>query len=203
MATPNSMMDSKAILAKLAQLETEFSPNSQPPLVPSHLRAAAVLVPIIDRDNHLSVLFTRRSERLSDHAGQISFPGGCCEAGDRNRAATALREAYEEINLLPDYITVVGAFESFSTGTGFHISPIVGIVAGTARFIPNPSEVAEIIEAPLDYLLARENYQINSIETNNGRRDFYEIYVDNHRIWGATAHILIMMREYLMDSDSK
>jgi len=164
------------------------------------LRASAVLIPIIKRNNNYSILLTKRSSKLKNHSGQICFPGGGCEVDDLNAMSTALREAKEEINLPSTHIEVVGAMEDYETVTGFSISPVVGFVNPNFYAIPAKEEVEEIFEVSLDFILDERNHLIESMVWKGAMRQFYTFSHNKHKIWGATASILVrfakMVNEY-------
>jgi len=167
------------------------------------LRPAAVLVPVIDRPEGLAVLLTQRTEHLKNHPGQISFPGGRSEPGDANPAATALREAMEEINLDPSTVDVLGHMSDYTTGTGYRIVPVVGIVAPPTGLRSDPNEVAEIFEVPLAHLLDPQNHQRNTMLFNGVERQYYAIPYKLHYIWGATAGMLMNLYYRLREDDSR
>lgn len=154
------------------------------------LRKAAILCPIISRPHGLSVILTRRADNLRAHPGQISFPGGKIDSTDRSPLDAALREAEEEIGLLPQHVEVSGVLEPYATGTGFLVAPFVGFVDPRFRPVPDPDEVAEVFEAPLDFLMDRENHQRENFTRNGETRHFYVMMVEEYRIWGATAGML-------------
>jgi 8-oxo-dGTP pyrophosphatase MutT (NUDIX family) len=160
------------------------------------LRPAAVLVPIIMRTEP-SVLFTRRTEHLPAHAGQISFPGGSVAQGDDGVVATALRETSEETGIASDFVEVAGFLDLYTTGTGFAIQPVVGFVREGFKLEPNPAEVAEIFELPLDFLLTRTNYQLHTREWRGSPRPYYELIFGPYTVWGATASMLVDLCERL------
>ncbi len=151
--------------------------------------AAAVLVPIIEKDEPHIVL-TRRADHLSSHAGQVSFPGGHWETSDENLIATALREAQEEIGLNPDDVEVSGVLPAHRSGQGQPMVPIVGFVESTATFQANPHEVADIFSAPLSFLMDFNNYQYHQREWQGKTWDYYAVHWEGFQIWGATANIL-------------
>lgn len=152
---------------------------------------AAVLLGLVDRPGGLTLLFTERSPDLRDHPGQVSFPGGRIEAGDAGPEAAAVREAGEEVGMDRDLVTVVGCLEKLLTVTGFLVTPVVAFVA--AEFVPvaDGREVAEVFEVPLDFLLEDENIRSSYRERLGTRIRVYEIDYGGHRIWGATASILM------------
>lgn len=161
------------------------------------LRPAAVLVPLIDRPEGMSVLLTLRTAHLSAHAGQISFPGGSIDAADRDACEAALRETEEEIGLSRDYVTLIGRLDTYVTGTGFEITPIVGIVQPPFPLAADPFEVAEIFEVPLSFVLDRKNHRRTERVFEARRRVFFVLPFENWNIWGATAGILVNLAEVL------
>ncbi len=154
-------------------------------------RPAAVLVPILPRRDGPTVLLTRRTDHLHDHAGQISFPGGRIDPGDASPEAAALREAREEVGLDPGAVDLLGRLDQYRTITGYSVTPIVGLVAPEARFTPDPFEVADIFEVPLAFILDPRNHQRHFRETPMGRRYFYVLPYQDRYIWGATAGMLV------------
>jgi len=161
------------------------------------LRPAAVLVPLIDRPEGMTVLLTLRTAHLNSHAGQVSFPGGRTEPDDADAIATALRETEEEIGLSRQHVTVVGQLDNYVTGTGFEVTPIVGIVIPPFTIVIDPSEVAEAFEVPLSYVLDRANHHQVERESAGRRRVFYVLPYQGRNIWGATAGMLVNLAEVL------
>ncbi|MEQ9326407.1 MAG: CoA pyrophosphatase [Rhodospirillales bacterium] len=153
-------------------------------------RPAAVLVPIIVRPGGPTVLFTQRTAHLHDHAGQVSFPGGRIEPDDRDPEHTALRETEEEVGIAPDRVELVGRLAEYNTGTGFTVTPVVGIVMPPFEIVPDPFEVAEVFEVPLDLLSNLGHYSFHMRVRGGRLRRFYQIEHDNKIIWGATAGML-------------
>jgi len=158
---------------------------------------AAVLVPLVERPHGWFVLLTLRSADLADHAGQISFPGGRIEPEDPDAIHAALREAEEEIGLPMNHVEVVGRLDTWLTGTGFEITPIVGLVRPPDSLVPDPVEVAEIFEVPLDFVLDKRNHQRRSRELRGEQRSFYVLPYLHRNIWGATAGMLVNLAEAL------
>ncbi len=158
---------------------------------------AAVLVPIINRLPEATVLFTRRSDDLTVHAGQISFPGGKIEENDDSPLETALRETEEEIGLKRAHIDVLGFLDTYQTGTGFRIAPSVGVVSPQFTLSPDDTEVAEVFEVPLRFLMTAENHQKHSILWRGRERYYYAMPYGERYIWGATAGILRNLFERL------
>jgi 8-oxo-dGTP pyrophosphatase MutT (NUDIX family) len=161
------------------------------------LRPAAVLVPIIERKVGLNVLFTRRADHLPAHAGQVSFPGGRAEQSDADAVATALRETEEEVGLSRDFVAVIGELDPYETGTGFAIKPVVAFVREGFDLRPQASEVAEIFEVPLRFLMDPTNHERHMRVWQGRERHFYAMTFDGHYIWGATAGMLINLYERL------
>ncbi len=167
------------------------------------LKPAAVLVPVVARAAEPTVLLTRRAAHLRDHSGQVSFPGGRVQAEDASPEATALREASEEIGLDPARVELLGCMPEYLTRTGFRITPVVGIVALPFELRANASEVDEIFEVPLAFLLDPANRQRQSREWEGATRWFYAISYRGHYIWGATAGMLVNLSRHLSQGSSR
>lgn len=161
------------------------------------LRPAAVLVPLVDRESHLTVVLTKRTDHLKRHAGQISFPGGRFDEGDESPLHTALRETEEEIGLHRRHIEHIGELDEYIVGTGYLVNPMVGLIRPPFDMTPEPGEVAEIFEAPLDFLMDTSNYERRHRDSNGVRRYFYAINYQGYDIWGATAGMLRNLSERL------
>ncbi len=162
-------------------------------------RRAAVLVPIIERDSGLRVLLTARARHLVHHPGQVAFPGGRIEAVDADARAAALREAEEEVGLEPALARVVGELPVHLTGTGFVVTPVVAFVSGAFEARPNAGEVAGVFEVPLEFLIDRGNSVRSEVERFGSRFVSYEYRWQTWRIWGATAAIIITLRNLLIN----
>ncbi len=165
------------------------------PVLP--LTPAAVLVPLIERPDGLTVLFTQRTSHLAHHAGQVSFPGGHIEPEDGGPAETALRETEEEVGLDRSHVRIVGRLDTYVTRTGFAVTPVVGMVAPPFTLRPDPHEVAEIFEVPLDFLLDPSNHERCSAEFEGRTRFFWAMPYGRHFIWGATAGMVINLCDIL------
>jgi 8-oxo-dGTP pyrophosphatase MutT (NUDIX family) len=161
------------------------------------LRDAAVLIGLVDRGEGANVVLTRRTEGLRHHGGQISFPGGRIEAGDASPAAAALREAQEEIGLAGRQAQPLGYLDPLVTITGFHVYPVVASIAADFQPRPDPSEVDEVFEVPLAFLLAPANARSVELEFRGQRRSVLEFRFGDWRVWGATAAMLVNLRERL------
>ena len=161
------------------------------------LRPAAVLVGLVDRGEGPQVLLTRRTEALRHHAGQISFPGGRIEANDADPVAAALREAQEEIGLQPAQACALGYLDPFVTITGFHVFPVVAAIAPSFSPIRDPGEVDEVFELPLDFLMDPGNARQLLVDYRGGQRTLVEFVHQQYRVWGATASMLVNLRQRL------
>jgi 8-oxo-dGTP pyrophosphatase MutT (NUDIX family) len=164
---------------------------------PEEIRPAAVLVPVVRRESGLTVLLTRRTAHLNDHAGQISFPGGRAEPGDADAAQTALREAAEEIGLEAARVEVLGELHPYVTVTGYRVTPVVGLLTPPLELRPDDFEVAEVFEVPLKFLLDPANHQRNRVLTEGRERHYYAMPYGQYYIWGATAGMLMNFYAFL------
>jgi len=153
------------------------------------LRAAAVLVPVIEYDEGPRVLLTRRADNLGNHAGQVAFPGGKIELGE-TPAQAALREADEEVGLKAEFVEVAGFLDTYETGTGFRIQPVVGFVRPGFTLQIYDGEVAEVFEVPLAFLMDPENHERHKATWRGKEREYYAMPYNGHYIWGATAGML-------------
>jgi 8-oxo-dGTP pyrophosphatase MutT (NUDIX family) len=156
------------------------------------LRRAAVLIPIVRRPEGLTVLLTQRTEHLTNHAGQVSFPGGRAEEDDSSPIETALRETQEEIGLMRRHVEIVGVLPDHVTASAYVVTPVVGLVTPPFDLTAESNEVAAIFEAPLRFLMDGMNHQRMSFELpdGGGRRSFYAMPYERFFIWGATAGML-------------
>jgi 8-oxo-dGTP pyrophosphatase MutT (NUDIX family) len=160
---------------------------------------ASVLVPLVQREQGLALLLTLRTAHLTDHAGQVSFPGGRAEDYDSSAIDTALRETEEEIGLHRRHIDIIGTLPDYITGTGYRVTPVVGLVTPPFALQPDPDEVAEIFEVPLAFLMDGMHHQRLSFEMPGGagRRSFYAMPYERFFIWGATAGMLRNLFHFL------
>lgn len=158
---------------------------------------AAVLTPLVVRDSGITVLLTQRTAHLRDHAGQVSFPGGRVEACDPDVIAAALRESREEIGIEPAQVEILGLLPEHFTVTGFRITPVVGLVFPPLHLKLDDFEVAEVFEVPLAFLLDAANYRRESVIFEGRTRSFWVVPWREYFIWGATASILVSLREAL------
>ncbi|AMP01102.1 NUDIX domain protein [Collimonas arenae] len=159
---------------------------------------ASVLIPIVMHEAQPTLLFTQRAAHLTDHAGQVSFPGGRMEQSDASPVETALREAEEEIGLVRSQVEVIGTLPEYFTGTGYRVTPVVCLIVPPVSLRADPDEVAEIFEVPLAFLMDGLNHQLRSIDLPDGyRRTFYAMPYERFFIWGATAAMLRNLFHFL------
>lgn len=172
----------------------DLNPGMDPP---AELREAAVLVPLVERPGGLTVIFTRRTAHLASHAGQVSFPGGHTEEHDESPEAAALRETEEEIGLHRRHIEPIGRLDTYITRTGFRVTPVVALVRPPFELIPDPEEVAEVFEVPLAVILGPDMPRRESRQLFGVPRWFYVFPWRGNSIWGATAGMLVNLRDAL------
>lgn len=156
----------------------------------SLLTPAAVLMAVTDRPEP-GVLFTVRNAALRRHAGQVAFPGGKVDPEDESPIGAALREAEEEIGLPASAVEVIGAVDVYRTITGFEVTPVIGVVPPDLALVPHDAEVSAVFEAPLSFILDPANQVEKVIDWQDRERRYFEIMWDNHRIWGATAAMIV------------
>jgi len=158
---------------------------------------AAVLVPLVEHAEGVTVLLTRRADTLRNHTGQVAFPGGRCDPGELPWE-TALREAQEEIGLDPGHVTIAGLSSGYQTRTGYDITPVVAFVRPGFSLTPSPAEVADVFETPFAFLMDPNNHERRFTEQAQGlRRYFYAMTHNDRLIWGVTAGILRVLYERL------
>ena len=196
-AAPASVSRSAVDLGCLRQ--ALFATPSRAPCVledgvgDEELMPAAVLVPIVQRDDEPTVLLTQRTTHLKDHPGQVSFPGGRCEAADPSPAATALRETVEEIGLSPEHVEIIGYLPEYRTSTGFRVTPVVALVKPPFALQLDEFEVAEAFEVPLAFLMDPANHQRHSLHYLGKLRHYHAMPYGDYFIWGATAGIIMSL----------
>jgi 8-oxo-dGTP pyrophosphatase MutT (NUDIX family) len=175
----------------------------EPRMTDKPLAQAAVLIPLVSRPEGLTVLLTKRTSHLSSHSGQIAFPGGKVDTQDANAQATALREAEEEIGLAPDCVEVLGTFPTYTSGSAYTITPVVGLLRAGFVVKANPDEVADIFEVPLAFLMNPANHRRHAVDWAGQRREWLSMPYDDagveRFIWGVTASMLRNFYRFLSD----
>lgn len=170
---------------------TRYNPNKK-------LKKAAVLMPLVQRDNRLYLILTKRALHLKHHPGQISFPGGGYEISDDSLAITALRETEEEIGIQQKKIELVGHLASIETNSGYHVTPYIGFIDGNQSVLIDEAEVKMSFELPFSFALNPENFTKAHWITNKKPHFTYYCIYQEHLIWGATALMLINLQKHLL-----
>lgn len=197
-----ALLTAARLRARFAESRRAWDPETgeETPFQPGlTLRRAAVLVPLVDRPEGLTVLLTQRTAHLTSHGGQISFPGGRAEDIDSSPIETALRETEEEIGLHRRHVEIVGVLPEYVTASAYRVRPVVALVRPPFDLKADPNEVAEIFEVPLGFLMNGANHQRMSFELPEGagRRSFYAMPYERFFIWGATAGMLRNLFHFL------
>ena len=189
-----TMIDLENISERLSKINTSLTSDNDlmenEVVRTENLTEAAVLIPIVERNNGLKVILTKRSNDLKQHPGQVSFPGGKSEKTDKSLVATALRETKEEIGINNKNVEILGQLSKHVTITGFKITPFIGKIKTGFSTKIQTSEVSEIFEVPLSYLSNPKNFRVESVKWKGKKRFFYSIPYGPYYIWGATARIL-------------
>ena len=188
--TTISKSNIRRAIAKLTKPTSDFDLNSSNYKSSGQTKEAGVLLPIVRQFDGIYLVLTKRAAHLSNHPGQISFPGGKRENKDTNIDATALREAQEEIGLKAEVVEVLGRLPAHETVTGFQITPIIGWIDRNWTAVADPNEVTEIFQVPLSYITNIKNFQIQDRIWNGRKRNYYTVPYGPYYIWGATACIL-------------
>lgn len=177
-----------------ARTDIEVVADHREPL-PETFRDAAVLVPITERAAP-GILLIHRPSNMRAHPGQVAFPGGKLDVGETPVEA-ALREANEELGIPPEAVRVIGEGDLFRTGTGYAITPVIGVIPPDLEIRPNPAEVAQWFEAPLDYVFNPANQHRRSMDLDGRTLSFWEILWEDHRIWGVTGSLMVNLSRRL------
>ena len=175
----------------------EFDSPGEDGIPSGPLRPAAVLVPIVLRPSGPTLLLTRRTDHLHHHPGQVSFPGGRVEEEDLSPVDTALRETEEEIGLVRRHVELLGLLPQYRTGTGFEVTPVVGLVTPPFELALDAFEVAEVFEVPMSFLLDTSKHQRHQIEVRGRMREYYAMPYEGYFIWGATAGMIVSLQRFL------
>jgi len=176
-------------LSKTGRASSDYDLNKDIDLPADRkLTPASVLIAV--RAETGRVILTKRSAKLKHHPGQIAFAGGKQDAGDADAVAAALREAREEIGLMPDYVEVLGTLPAHETVTGYAVTPVIALVHGAFSATPEAGEVAEVFEVPLTHVTTPDNFRIEGRHWQGRRRQYYVVSFGPYYIWGATARIL-------------
>lgn len=164
-----------------------------------HSADAAVLIAVTDKPEP-GVILTQRPHDMRDHPGQVAFPGGKIDAGE-DAVSAALREAEEEIALLRRHVRVIGPTDRYLTGTGFNVTPVLGVVPPDLDLNPNPTEVEAWFEAPLRLLLERKHWTTHEVFWRGEMRRYLELHYNGFRIWGVTAAIIANLARRIAPED--
>jgi len=156
----------------------------------ARIRAAAVLIPVIPRPAGPTALLTQRPDTMASHPGQVAFPGGKVDHGDADEVAAALREAEEEVGVVPETVELIARSAPYVTGSAFRITPVIGVLPPDFQARPDPTEVADVFEAPLDFLFNTANHRTGQGIWKGKRRRYVEMPWQGFRIWGVTAGII-------------
>jgi 8-oxo-dGTP pyrophosphatase MutT (NUDIX family) len=192
-ADPAGLQAEESIIRLLLEQPTRSADTLEPDTKNAGLRPAAVLAPLVWFNKHWSLLFTRRTETVNSHKGQVSFPGGVADPEDHSPEATALRETYEEIGLRPEDVRILGRLSTRTTVSSYLITPVVGRVRWPNEFRISTHEVSRIFTIPLDWLADSANREERPRTFSNGRKEniiYYQAY-DGEILWGATARITV------------
>ena len=198
--------------ALIARLKSRLDPIDAPLDAPSRgdgdlnggfpepagrLRSAAVLAPLILHGGPPRLLLTERTAHLPKHPGQIAFPGGSVDPGDASPAHAAVRELEEEVGIGAMHVELIGRFDGYRTGTGFHITPFVGVLRPGYTVKPDPGEVADVFETPFSFLMDPSNHEKHAREWQGVMRHYYAMPWEDRYIWGATAGMLKSLHDRL------
>ena len=185
MTGPGPRFDDKALTRLRAILATRPAIEIDAP----SLKRASILIPLIPTGGGWSLLFSRRSKNLAAHGGQIAFPGGGVEEGERLEAA-ALREAYEEVGITSARMELIGRLDDLITNSGFLVAPFAGVVDRRIDYVLQASEVDEVFEVPIEALLRQEQPEVRYVAFRSKRYPAYFYRYERHEIWGLTGRIL-------------
>lgn len=171
--------------------------------VAGSIRPAAVLIGVLPRQTGPKVLLTTRPKTMPTHAGQVAFPGGKVEQADPDEVAAALREAEEEVGLPVSAVNLVGRGEAYVTGSAFRITPVLAMLPADFEPVPDPTEVDEVFETPLDFLMNPDNHDAREALWQGHVRRYYEMPHNGYRIWGVTAGIIRNLYDRLYSGETE
>ena len=160
-------------------------------------KIAAVLFPLIEKNNELKVILTTRSKDLPSHPGQVCFPGGKLEKTDKNIIECAKRESFEEVGIKSNQINLLGQLDDCITGTNFKVTPVIGLIDSNYIPVLQEKEVADIFEVPLDYFIEKNNQKIEYANYKDKSYSYYQYNWKNKKIWGSTARIIVNFCEIM------
>lgn len=170
----------------------------------ANLRDAGVLIGVVDRgENDLNVILTQRPKTMAKHPGQVAFPGGKVDPIDEGPVQAALREAHEEVGLHPNMVNVLGQADIYVTGTGFRITPVIGLLPSEFQPVPDPYEVDHVFETPMSFLMNPDNHERKQTFWNGMERRYFEMPHNGNRIWGVTAGVIRNLYKRLYDEDGE
>lgn len=190
------------ILQNTASVEINHLQLIQKQKQTTPLKKAAVLIPLIERNDGLHMLLTQRALHLKHHPGQVSFPGGKVELSDDSFAMTALRETEEEIGIPQNNIELVGSLPPLTTTSGFHVTPFIGFIADSQLLNIDDNEVQKCFEVPCSFILNSRNFSKQYLTANKQRHFTYCCAYQNNLIWGATAQMIINLQQHLAQNES-
>lgn len=165
-------------------------------------KPAAVLIPIQERQDGDYLVLTQRGDQLPTHKGQIAFPGGRVDVGDKDIVHTALRESQEEIGIIPEQVKILGRLDEFTAGYGLVVTPVVGVIPAHCEFRMDPRETAAVASVPIRSLMERRNFVLDD-RLSPGGHPSYHFYVNGWDVWGVTARILVQFLELAYDFEVK
>ena len=168
-----------------------------------NIRPAAVLVPIIPRPGGPTALLTHRPDTMPTHPGQVAFPGGKVDPADADEIEAALREAEEEVGVDPSTVQLIARGSPYLTGTASRIVPVIGVLPADFEPKPDPTEVADVFETPLSFLMSARNHHKRSADWGGQTRHYFEMPYEGHRIWGVTAGIIRALYERLYEPEEE
>jgi 8-oxo-dGTP pyrophosphatase MutT (NUDIX family) len=183
------------VVHKISQVLKSRPPKTIPG---NHYKPAAVLIPIQEREDGDYLVLTKRADNLSTHSGQVAFPGGRVDAGDRGAEAAALRESHEEIGVHPRDVRILGRLDQAEAGYGFLVTPFVGVIPASCEFVLNPAETSAVCSVPISTLLQPPNFTIDDYVSPRGHPR-YHFYVNGWDVWGVTARILVQFLELVYE----